>query len=291
MLQTGQYQQEAITSWNSLLNYEKKLPKTKEGKPKRWLFRGQEKSDQFDLTTSLERAATDFGENHSRMPELEKRLLREFKRHLHHYTSDVPQDNLEWLALMQHYGAPTRLLDWTQTFYVAAFFAVENANKKGGEIWALDVDWFKPETVIPQIASGLFTETRTRYAEDKDADLPYMEQMAMIDYLLDSPRPLVVPVNPFRLNARLMIQQGVFLFPGDISKSFEENLCTPDYAPAAKESLVRFFLPSDIDFRKEILINLHQMNIDRATLFPGLGGFAESLRTRIGFLPEIIEAF
>ena len=45
----------------------------------------------------------------------------------------VQDDNrLEWLALMQHYGAPTRLLDFTRSPYVACFFALEELKKRSG---------------------------------------------------------------------------------------------------------------------------------------------------------------
>jgi hypothetical protein len=75
----------------------------------------------------------------------EKHMIRDFKRKLHHYTPHVPEDEdvIEWLALMRHYGAPTRLLDFTYSFFVACYFAVNRLDheKKAAEIWAIEGMW------------------------------------------------------------------------------------------------------------------------------------------------------
>src|SRR5438128_2620139 len=82
----------------------------------RWHFRGV--LDNWDLEPSLQRSAFDWDPcaDLRELPLLEWRLLREFKR-AYPANADVPppadDDTLAWLALMQHYGAPTRLLDWT----------------------------------------------------------------------------------------------------------------------------------------------------------------------------------
>jgi hypothetical protein len=69
--------------------------------------------------------------------EQEERILRIFKRKAVHFVEEVPdrQDDFEWLALMQDHGAPTRLLDFTWSPYVAAFFALHNTTGEG-VIWA-----------------------------------------------------------------------------------------------------------------------------------------------------------
>jgi FRG domain len=66
-------------------------------------------------------------------------LLGAFKRRAHQYIPDLPdkEDELEWLALMQHYGAPTRLLDCTTSPYVATFFAATSVQSpEDSAVWA-----------------------------------------------------------------------------------------------------------------------------------------------------------
>ncbi len=130
MLSQDLYESIDVNSWSQLVLAYENLPKVEDGTEKKWLYRGQKRTprDKFDFVTSLERAADSFehGSTYSRRG-LESKLQREFRRRLHHYTIHVPEegDTLELLALMQHHGAPTRLLDWTYSFFVAAFFAVE----------------------------------------------------------------------------------------------------------------------------------------------------------------------
>ena len=69
-------------------------------------------------------------------------MIREFRRAYHQFALHVPDRRaiLEWLSIMQHHGAPTRLLDFTYSGYVAAYFAVEQA-KHDCVVWAIDGPW------------------------------------------------------------------------------------------------------------------------------------------------------
>jgi hypothetical protein len=98
------------------------------------------------LESSIERLRKSY--SNSFKLEAEDYVRKEFKRRAHHYLQHLPEDSedLEWLALMRHHGAPTRLLDWTRSPYVATFFALAEAREEQvSVVWAVDIQAVKRE--------------------------------------------------------------------------------------------------------------------------------------------------
>ena len=97
-----------------------------------YIFRGVKKTS-YKLVPSVGRCQPHPGKTHFLM---EKRLLQLFKESSATMISAVPCNDFEWLALAQHHGLPTRLLDWTYNPLVALFFAVDGYTDRACSVYA-----------------------------------------------------------------------------------------------------------------------------------------------------------
>src|SRR2546429_3912433 len=106
-----------------------------------FFFRGQSRTD-WSLLPSFLRVAEANNLGAEKSLWLEEQLLEQFRLGAHLYLppAALPKDERDRVSMwvcMQHYGAPTRLLDWTESLYVATYFAVEKEPQYDGAIWVI----------------------------------------------------------------------------------------------------------------------------------------------------------
>ncbi len=269
-----------IRSWEQFLDSLK-------DKKANWIFRGQ--TSDKPLRTTLERALNDYQIDLAEAPAIEGKLIRDFQRK--YFGPDheiVLNDTLYCLSLMRHHSAPMRLLDFNYSPYIAAFFAfnenIPNEDEKNSGkvpvIWCLNTKWLRDE-----LNNNLLIRD---YIHERKHDDTRNDQSFKPLYMGNNPQPFVFAENPTLLNERLIIQQGLFLCPGDVSISFEDNIKKLDGWTDPDHILkLIFILPKEgyVDALKELL----SMNISYATLFPGLDGFAKSYKQKILTLKDIPE--
>jgi hypothetical protein len=266
-----------------------------------WIFRGQEELS-WELVTTLDRGPEYRRYERWRLPAVERFILEQFQRRAVSALADRPplDDLLEWTALLQQHGGPTRLLEFTSSFWVAAFFAIERGT--GGEqsaaIWAVNPQRLRAEGSGKLAAGWRDFTLESNLSSEELLDAPAQ----LYRFLVQQQRPpkLVFRVDPHRMSERMAAQQGLYLTPFDLEATFEDNLFgTFDASPAAARgvdptvwrgrasdpqlsdyAIVKVVVPGAM--HKHAALELRTMNLTAATLFPGLEGFARALHYHLG---------
>jgi hypothetical protein len=170
-----------------------------------------------------------------------------------------PQHTLEWLAIAQHHGLRTRLLDWTESLLVAAFFATEQGVEYESE--------HNHKTPVEAAGSYEVDDRTKKLMKVSDQPVIYGVRGLQNAQPDDDPFRLRGPkfraYKPSHISARIAPQHSVFTVHRDPTESFEhrELICwTLDVA-------------GTLDFK----LALDACGITRASLFPGIDGIADAL--------------
>ena len=252
-----------VSSWDGFLEWVNQLRGS-------WCFRGQREAG-WSLSTSLDRSARrDFstanssGYWHVNRDSEENKNLRQFTEQDAPHTLKRPavDDIGSWYAAMQHYGTPTRFLDWSTSPYVAAFFAFEHEavrDRKYSAIWALDMDWLEKrglEMLPPDFATVVngVSEGRARCQER---------------LLSRCQEVVIVRIFPQEPNIRMAAQQGVFLCKLFHEAAFSVTLMAMMFHKQPPRPVLRK-LKIHTHYRSEFLAHLDALNVSKDPLFPDL---------------------
>jgi len=230
-----------------------------------WAFRGQE-DESWPIESSLARALARKGIPRTAWRTREERIIRIFRRKAHLLLPRTPSDFFEWLALMQHHGAPTRLLDFTWSPYVASFFALDRATKDAA-IWAI----LPSALQSGELANRLFD--RSAVHEDLPIGIHPWNSDRLAEYVLSNRDRWVVVGEPYHLNRRLIAQSGTFVLPCDNGEPVESLIAS---MPGGLDAIKKIVL-STKNLRETAVRKLYTMNLTHATLFPDLDGLARSM--------------
>ena len=223
-------------------------------------YRGMQDAG-FGLSTSLVRLGGEYQRH-------EDDLLRNFRKYAHASSTPLLGDSIwHWLALGQHHGLPTRMLDWSYSPLVALHFATADLSdfERDGVVWC--VNYIESNKLLPNSLKGIL--------EKYDSNIFTAEMLSeaagsLTEFEELSEEDFVAFLEPPSLDDRIVNQYALFSLmsrPGsDLGQWLEEH-------PHLTRRIV---IPASLKW--EIRDKLDQANITERVLFPGLDGLSSWLR-------------
>jgi hypothetical protein len=260
-------------NWNTLVSIADKLD-IGDGLQEIYFFRGQADAD-WSLKPSLHRSITNDGlkplPSSEELLRVEKVLTKKFQEVASNYlpsaTLNTTKGLIDWWPLMRHYGVPTRLLDWTASFYVALYFAVARCPEKDGSIYLVHAHTLKESMRAIHMDAAELSNSLSM--SDREFQRP------------DAPAVIYLFKRSVALLDRMVSQQGIFMINTNIRADFEEILAEeiPKVADSSQETLRKIRI--NAAQKPSIMRRLRAMNINASSLFPGIEGIG-------GYLDELV---
>lgn len=237
-----------------------------------FLYRGHSK-ESYELLPGLFRRPA--------IAKNEKQILYSFIQEASS-TVHIPTDHLvRWAEYAQHYGVPTRFLDWTKNPLVALYFACKSAYDVNGRVWILNVGNFNIkafENIEEQSNITILEIVKELIEKDSNYDYP-------------------IQYTPFYVDPRMSAQSSYFMVWGSKHEPLEKLFCGDEYAMTLrdktgelfeylvnrqKQLLFCFTIPAAQ--KRPLLLELDTVGINEKTLFPGLDGIGRYVERKTQFI-------
>lgn len=229
-----EYRRETILyESDPFIEYHKIINKYNKEEVGKIIYRGMS-NEYWDLKPSVGRLNV----SDTNLDRVEQEIFDQFKNESLPYLDFMPRNDWELLALAQHHGLPTRLLDWTENPLVALYFAVEEESSKENAVVYIYLDSNEGES--DSLVSTL--ESPLEFSSENDA----------------------TRFIPAHLNKRIISQSGLFTVHSSPSTALKS------------ERIFKIIIPEH--HRSELKKTLFKYGIHEASIYPGLDGLSRKIK-------------
>jgi hypothetical protein len=207
-----------------------------------------------------------------RLVAVEREMLAQFRARSRPYLDSEIQSPWGYLFLMQHYGVPTRLLDWSENAFVGLYFALSVAESKGfptdAAVWVLDACSWNAATFpgMPSPGAALHADDSALLNFGPDRDLDQMATGA-------------AAMHAQYNNPRITAQRGVFTVFGRDKQPMEKIF---DKDGFDENVLAQLRFPQGS--LEKLYAEVRLLGFRESMIYPDLGGLAIEIRTDQGLL-------
>lgn len=194
----------------------------------------------------------------------ESTLLKRFKQSASMLLDKDPVNSFSWMFLMQHYGLPTRLLDWSESPLIALYFALEDHEKHPNTdaiLWCLKPTELNNEANITTAGENNFIPS----FDDDDIIKSYAIESVISSRVRLNPIATIATRN----NPRIQAQQGVFTI-------HHQARIAINTLPNKENFLTSYIIRSDD--RSKVLLELKTLGFSKFSLFPELSSISEHIK-------------
>ncbi len=192
-------------------------------------------------------------------PPPESMLIKRFKQNANLLAQNVGAERFDWLFYLQHYGVPTRLLDWSESPLYGIYFAISANLKKDGALWALKpLELNKLTTSIPKDSKFI------PFFEDSQLDAYSTQSLEAGN--LDGVLPMAAIAT--RNNVRIQAQLGVFTISHRTPKAIE-NIDNGQH-------VIRYLITPQA--KKQLSEELRLLAVSKFQLFPELASAGDLIK-------------
>ncbi|OQK17160.1 hypothetical protein AU255_04470 [Methyloprofundus sedimenti] len=240
--------------------------------PNHFVYRGHS-SAEWKLQSTLERViGTKWSSENARKFEDHSHKAFRSKYHIYNQTEHTPKSKLSWLSVMQHYGVPTRLLDFTESPYVALYFALETYDPLSNEdfaIYALDY------SSVMESSLNFIKNRDSKFSESRASI--HGKQDEIFDEVVDRfAYDILWVTEPLEQNARMDRQFGTFLISGNREKTIESIINSGIYD---KCKMYKFIVRYPL--YQNVYTLLRKVGINARSIYGDLTGLGKAIKMEL----------
>lgn len=247
-----------------------------------FIFRGHSNHDKFLLLPGVFRWKDTTGYSVSEYSQMEYNILNDFISEACRFVRNVPDGDIAtWLEIAQHFGVPTRLLDFTENPLVALYFACVGSPQKDASVWIINEHAYNKKFFL-ESALVQTSKSQNIVAQIISQEIVYQDYQQHVGNLQYIQWPWIY--KPHHHAERMNLQSSVFMIWGANRQPLTAFFLNDDYMvenqPTNSEKGTICHVDISAEYKPRLLKQLDSLGINEKFVYPGIDGVGRYIREK-----------